>query len=81
MNEGEARLMEFQSGVMDQHSFFGYLFNAMFKADSFNLCKLQMGFANEAEAVERWKTEKGYASKLRTAFQSGRGTIDGFRVE
>ena len=81
MNEGEARLMEFQSGVMDQHSFYGYLFSAAFKADSINKCKLKMGFQEEIEAVERWKNEEGYAQKLRLAFQSGKGPIDGFRTE
>jgi hypothetical protein len=80
MNEGESRLMEFQSGVMDQHSFFGYLFNAAFKADSTNKCKLKMGFPEEIEAVERWKSEQGYAQKLRDTFY-GKGTIDGFRTE
>lgn len=80
MNEGEFRNMEFQSRTMDPSSFFGFLFSAIYKADSTNRAKLFMGFPEEVESVQRWKNEEGYAQKLRAAFH-GKSDLDGFKVE
>ena len=59
MNEGEKKLCEFQAGYMDQGSFFGLIFMALFKADRQNLYKLQQVFPEEANAVTRWAREDG----------------------
>ncbi len=62
MNDGEKRLVEFHKGISG--SFFSFLFNAIFKADSENMAKLKLAFPQEVEAVRRFRSEDNYWQTL-----------------
>ena len=81
MNEGEYRNMEFQSGRMDDGSFYGLLIQASYKADIGNMARLKKGFPDLIESMFRWRSETDYAAKLTKAFRGGTGDIDGKRIE
>jgi len=78
MNVGELDNLNFQTGKMDEHSFFGLLLRAAYKADRLNTERLRQAFPEHIESVERWKTERGYAEKLMSATPKD---LDGKRIE
>lgn len=67
MNEGERHLVEFEQGMSG--SFFTYLFQAIFKADSINTARLALSFPEEVQAVSRFKNEDGYWEKLQKEYK------------
>lgn len=71
MNLGEVRLCQFYLGFMDWKSFFGFLFQAIAKADDENRARLKKAFPEEVEAHGRYKTEDGYWERLKEEFHKG----------
>ena len=69
MNDGERRNCEFQRRAMDESSFFGFLFRALYKADNSNMARVAKGFPEEAKAVYRWKTEDGYSTSIMAEYK------------
>ncbi len=64
MNPAERKNCQFQRGEMDETSFFGKLFAAIYKADTENKTKLAKGFPDEVQAVRDWTRKDGYATSI-----------------
>lgn len=62
MNAGERKLKEYLDDISG--SFYRALFNAIFKADQFNLQRLKMGFPEEVQAVIDYRTVHGYIENV-----------------
>lgn len=67
MTEGEKHLCEFEYEMSG--SFYTHLFNAIMKADGYNMTRLSLAFPEEVQAVNRFRNEDGYWEKLQMEFK------------
>lgn len=68
MNEGEKKLVEYNFGMSG--SFYKNFFETAFRADGFNLSRLEAGFPQEIQALKRYRSEPGYWDGLKEEFMN-----------